>query len=874
MAAKEIVSVAWLPFLGIFAASQTYFPLICVLIPAKSVYFRSPQIVYSLRVVLPFLITIACLSCFFLQAQKKMAFISGKVLGEDENPLPHVSVTILGRQTGIITSDSGTFRIKAPADKAFALIFSYTGYLTEQRNFILNEQEEERVIIRMEKNSRQLKEVVVTDMHERKEAGLIKINPKDAINIPSPTGGIESLIKVFVGSNNELTSQYSVRGGNYDENLVYINDFEIFRPYLINNAQQEGLSFINPELTKNVSFYNGGFQARYGDKMSSVLDIQYRKPKDFGGSAYIGLLEQGLHLEGVGIKKKFSYLLGVRNRTNKNLLNSQETTGDYTPSSADIQALFSYQLDEKNVLECMGAFSQTKFSLIPQSSQLTSSVFSPYITANLGLDIDFNGQEKDAYQTSLVGLSFTQQLKKNLRIKWMVSRFEDNENQSYDISANYLFGERSFDNNNGGLGLVTNPLGAGIYQNYARDLLDITVWNATHKGYLDLGKHFIQWGLSAERQTVNDRLLEWEYQDSAGYSLPNLPGSLALSDYVNGEDNLTILRLSGFVQDNIAFNDPRDFTLQAGLRYNYNNLNHQWLVSPRMGFSWRPRNSKKDIIYRASLGNYDQPPFFREMVRADGSLNTGLKAQQSWQATAGMDYNFKMTDRPFRLTTEAYYKYMTSVDPYDITNVHIQYFAQNDAIAYAAGFESRLYGELAKGAESWVSFGLMKTMEKISNQYYYNYTLDSLGKPIDSVKMEQGWVRRPTDRRFTLGMFLQDYLATNKNLKVFINLIYGSNLPFNIPGSVKYRNALIIPPYMRVDLGFSALLLDNEKANRRSHSPFRNFENIWATFEVFNVIDRANTISYLLIKDFSNTVYAIPQTLTPRLLNLKLVGRF
>ncbi len=262
------------------------------------------------------------------------------------------------------------------------------------------------------------------------------------------------------------------------------------------------------------------------------------------------------------------------------------------------------------------------------------------------------------------------------------------------------------------------------------------------------------------------------------------------------------------------------------------------------------------------------------MVRPDGSLNTALKAQQSWQVVAGLDYNFKMGDRPFRISSEAYYKYMWDVDPYDIYNVHISYFGNNNAKAYAAGWETRIFGELVKGAESWFSIGFMKTKEKINDAYYYNYTLDSLNHPIDSVKVQQGWVRRPTDRLFTLGMFVQDYLATNKNLKVYVNFLYGSNLPFNIPGSVKYRNALIIDPYFRIDLGFSALLLDNEKSNRRSHSPFRNFENIWATLEIFNIIDRDNTISYLLIKDFSNTTYAMPNRLTPRLLNLKLVARF
>jgi hypothetical protein len=807
-------------------------------------------------------------------AQKKAAFVSGKVVDENEQPLPKVSIIILGRQAGIASSDSGSFRLKVPADKAFALVFSFTGYKSEQRNFLLNENEEEKIVVRMEKSAQQLNEVVVSNEQDRKEAGLIKINPKEAINIPTPTGGIESLIKVFVGSNNELTSQYTVRGGNYDENLIYVNDFEIFRPYLVSNAQQEGLSFINPELTKNVSFYNGGYQAKYGDKMSSVLDIQYKKPKAFGGSVYLGLLEQGLSLGGTAAKNKFTYLVGVRNRTNKSLLSSQETKGNYIPSSSDLQALLTYQLNDNNSLELLGTISQTRFNLIPQYSQLSSSVFSPYFSDNLALDVFFNGQELDRYQTNLLGLTWNQQLKKNLRLKWMFSHFEDNEKESEDILGDYLFGERDFDKSSSTYGLITNPLGAGTYQNYVRDHLDINVWNFTHKGYLDLGKNFIQWGISAERQIVNDKLHEWELQDSAGYSLPYIPDTLRLYSYLNSSANLDISRFTGFIQDNLAFTHSRDFTLQAGLRYNYNTLNHEFLLSPRIGFSWKPANAKKDIIYRGSLGIYDQPPFYRELRRMDGTINEDLKAQKSWQVTGGFDYNFHVGNRPFRLTTEAYYKYMWDVVPYDIDNVHIRYYGENSAKAYAAGVEMRLFGELVKDAESWISVGIMRTQEKINNAYYYNYTLDSLNQPVDSTLVQQGWVRRPTDRLLTVGMYLQDYLSTNKNFKVYVNVIYGSNLPFNIPGSVKYRNALIIDPYIRVDLGFSALLLDSDKSNRRSHSPFRNIENIWATLEVFNVIDRENTISYMLIKDFSNTIYAMPQRLTPRLLNLKIIARF
>lgn len=804
---------------------------------------------------------------------RKIAFVSGTVLDENDKPLSGVSVIILGRQNGLITSDSGTFRIRVPAEKAFALVFSFTGFKIEQRNFLLNDEEEEHIVVRMEHGAKALQQVVVSDQRESRETGLIRVNPKNAINIPTPIGGIESLLKIFVGSNNELTSQYSVRGGNYDENLTYINDFEVFRPYLVSNAQQEGLSIINPEMTRSVNFYTGGFQARYGDKMSSALDIQYRKPTEFGGSVYLGLLEQGLHLEGTSTNKKFTYSFGVRNRTNSTLLSSQETKGTYAPSSADVQGQLTYQFNPRTSLEFLGTLSQTRFHLIPQSSQLTSSIFSPYYSANLGLDIFFSGQEKDEYQANLLGLSLTQQVNPRLRLKWMASRFDDIETQNYDITGQYLFGDRDFDKSSATYGEITNPLGAGTYQNFARDHLDIAVWNATHKGYLTLNHHFLQWGVSGERQIVHDQLDQWQYQDSAGYSIPYNAGVPTITGVQKAQDNPGITRLTGYIQDNLLFSDSARFTLQGGVRYNYNTLNNEFLVSPRIGVSWKPRNPKSDIVYRASLGSYNQPPFFREMVRPDGTLNTGLKAQRSWQVVAGFDKNFKIGDRPFRFTTEAYYKYMTRVDPYDINNVQIQYFALNDAKAYATGVEFRLFGELVKDAESWISLGFMRSREKIDT-FYYNYTLDSLNQPIDSVKTPMGWVRRPTDRLFTLGVYLQDYLATNKNLKAYLNFLYGSNLPFNIPGNLRYRNALTIDPYIRIDVGFSALLLDSEKSNRRSHSPFRGFDNIWATLEVFNIIDRLNTISYMLIKDFSNTTYAIPNRLTPRLINLKLVGRF
>ena len=814
------------------------------------------------------------------QSQRKYAFVSGTIKNDAGLAIAKASISILGYNNGVVSNDSGFYKIKVPAEKSFAIIFSHTGYATLQKIFYLSENEEERYFPELKNSGTILETVTITEARERKEIGLTKINPKSALALPSTIGGVEGLIKILVGSNNELTSQYSVRGGNYDENLIYINDFEIFRPYLVRSGQQEGLSFINPEMARNVSFYNGGFQAKYGDKMSSVLDIQYKKPRQFGGSAYISLLEQGFHLEGSAKKERVTYLFGIRNRSNRNLLSSQETKGAYIPSSTDVQGYITYKLNDKWQLEMLGNFSATTFTLIPESAKKTSSVFSPLFTANLGLDIFFEGQEKDGYKTNFIGLSAINQTSKNLKLKWMLSRFQNKEKESFDIAGAYLFGDRDFDNNSSSFGQITNPLGAGYYQNYGRNTLNINVWNATLKGNYDKGFHSIQFGNSIEQTNIQDKLYEWEYQDSAGYSLPVNTGKL--NTFLNTRADLTIQKYSGYVQDNFNLSDSgRELLLQVGLRYNYNSLNRELLISPRAQLSYKP-NWQKDLVFKLATGRYSQPPFYRELRRYDGSLNTALKSQKSYQVVAGLDYNFKRNLKPYRLTMEAYYKSMTDLIPYDIDNVRIRYSGANNAKGYAYGLETRIYGELVKDAESWLSIGLMRTRENIDGDYFYQYK-NAAGEiinsqspdktPVDSVKNDVGSLRRPTDRLITIGLFLQDYLSTNKNFKVHLNMLYGSNMPFNIPNSVRYRNALIIDPYIRVDIGFSALLL-SEKNSRRSHSPFRNFENIWASFEVFNLIDRPNTIAYQLIKDFSNTVYSIPNRLTPRLINLKLVARF
>lgn len=823
------------------------------------------------------------LSFYLTSAQTHTATVVGTIIDENGQSLSNVSISILGQHKNIRSEDDGSFRIKVPAEKHFALTFTHTSYYENQKNFYLSNRQSDSVIIVMRRSAQSLDTVVISDNKERKENGLIKINPKNALYIPSTTGGIESLIKTLVGSNNELSSQYSVRGGNFDENSIYINDFEVYRPYLVSNGQQEGLSFINPELVKNINFYTGGFQAKYGDKMSSVLDIQYKQPSSFEGSAYLSGMEQGFHYSGTIKKNKASMMIGVRNKNNNSLLRNQPTQGAYIPSASDFQSLIHYNVHPKFQLELLGIRSVSSFSYYPESVKKTAAVFSPIYTANIGMDTYFEGQEKDKYQTQLLGATLIFSPSSKLKLKWLASIFQDAENENFDITGSYIFGERDVNNESNSFEEIVNPLGAGSYQQYARNHLKINIFNLSHRGSYQYNNHVLQWGNTMEKVNISDNIKGFEYQDSAGYSLPYNPSSLQLYNSSYSATNLNIEKFNGFIQENFRISrSTHDINIQAGIRYYFNNLNRELLISPRIQTSWKP-NCKKDIVFKFSSGIYNQPPFYRELKNYNGNLSTSLKSQKSIQFVAGMDYQFiGFNETPFRLSTEAFYKKITDVIPYDIDNVKIKYWGENNAKAYATGLEVRLFGELIKDAESWFSLGIMKTQENLHNDYYYQH-LNSDGQIInanssntiikDSVKQNIGYIRRPTDRLITAGLFLQDYLSTNKNFKVHFNFLYGSNMPYNIPNSTKYRNALTINSYIRADVGFSALLLSDENI-RRIHSPFYKIKNIWASLEIFNFIDKANTISYQLIKDFSNNIYALPNTLTPRMLNFKFIVQY
>ncbi|MBS1783464.1 MAG: TonB-dependent receptor [Bacteroidetes bacterium] len=809
------------------------------------------------------LVAILCLPFF---AFSQNAVIYGTVQDEHGKPIELVNIAIEGTSFGTMSKPDGTYRLDIPANQRHTLVFSNVSFEVEKRHINLLNNQQLKIDIHLKKRANTLTEFVKKDDRVRYEAGAIQIESKKANELPSTIGGIEGILKTFVGSHNELTSQYTVRGGNYDENLVYVNDFEIYRPFLVRSGQQEGLSFVNADLVSNVNFSVGGFQARYGDKMSSVLDVTYKRPKSFRGSAMLSLLGANIHVEGATKNEKLTYLVGLRQKSNQYLLQAQPTKGVYNPSFTDIQALINYRVNKKWEIELIGNYARNRFSFIPQEQTTSFGV----INQAYQLRIFYNGSEIDQFDSRFGGISATYRPNEKLKLKFLASGFQTNERETYDISGEYLLGELETDLGKQNFGQIKTYLGTGIVHNYARNYLKVNVGNLAHRGSLDVGKHFISWGIDANFTSISDKLLEWERRDSAGYTQPYYNDSVVMKKLYHSSANFNYTRLSGFVQDNFRLNDSLDLTISAGVRFNYSFLNDEMVVSPRLQLAYKPR-WKRDIVFKAAAGLYAQPAFYREMRDLNGNVNTQLLAQKSAHYVLGYDYNFKMYQRPFKLTGELYYKKLWDLVPYEYDNVRIRYFGKNDAIGYAYGGELRLYGDLVKNATSWLSIGVMKTMEDITDDKII--LKNKAGA--DSTTIYPGYVPRPTDQRFMLGMYFEDYLPRNKNLKAHINMMYATGLPFGPPNGNRYDDTLRLPDYKRVDIGFSALLLDGDRKERPSHSFFRNLHSVWLSLEVFNLLGIQNTLSYSWIQDqTTNKTYAVPNRLTSRLLNVKLIINF
>lgn len=732
-----------------------------------------------------------------LQAQEN-GILTGNVRDQDNKPIELVNVAILGSPSGSTTGPSGNYALIIPPNQEVTVDFSFIGYKSKRYQVTLKPGEKKELNVVLMLSFTELKGVEIKDDQVR-SYNYVRLDPKDVKLIPTMTGGIEAMLKTLPGvsSSNELSSQYSVRGGNFDENLVYVNGIEIYRPFLIRAGQQEGLSFVNSTLVSGIVFSAGGWDAKYGDKMSSVLDITYRKPDSAAASVMISLLGAEGHIEGVSKNKRVTLLAGARYKTNQYILNGLETQGSYKPNFIDVQGVLTYELNKKIQFSGLGYYSKNSYILVPESRRTSFGT----IQEAYQLNIYFDGQEVDRYRMYLGAFSMDYQAKENLLLKFSVSGFNTRESETFDTRGQYWIGKLENSLGDEEFGNVTEVMGVGTFMDHARNYLDAGVVSTEHKGSYIGGKGIYNWSLKYQHENVDDHLSEWELVDSAGYILPNPPvniggitdpkSPLVIEDVVKTDIRLSTNRLMGHVQGTWdLLGEGRDLSLTAGIRFNYWDYNRQFLLSPRASIAYKPL-WEKDVVFRFSTGYYYQPPFYKELRDFEGNLNPDIKAQESIHFVAGMDINFLAWGRPFKFTTEAYYKYLNDLIPYVVDNVRILYTAKNNAHGYATGIDFKINGEFIENTESWMSLSFLSTKQDIEGDFYYDY-YNAEGKKIipgytedqvvvDSVRIEPGYIPRPTDQLVSFAVFFQDYLPLIPSLKAHLTLVFGSGLPFGPP---------------------------------------------------------------------------------------------
>lgn len=820
--------------------------------------------------------------------------VFGRITDVRNQPLSLVNISIAGLPGGTVSSPLGTYELKVPAGKEITLVISFIGYYSEQVKLNLKSGERREVNKRLSESTTQLPDFVVEDKQLR-STNLNTIDPKLAMMIPTASGGIEALVKTFAGvtSNNELSSQYSVRGGNFDENLVYVNDVEIYKPFLVRSGQQEGLSFLNSDLVASILFSAGGFESRYGDKLSSVLDIRYKRPTKTAGSVTGSLLGAAMHLEGSSKDRRLMYLMGFRQKSNQYILKSLETKGDYKPSFTDLQTMLLFEVNPKLEFSLLGNYARNSYRIVPETRETSFGT----LNEALQLRVYFEGSELDRFVNYMGAFTSTYKPSNDLSLKLILSSFQTIESETFDILGQYWIGQLETDQGSESFGEALETRGVGSYLNHARNYLDATVTSAEHRGTLLHDRGSTLWGLKYQSEVINDRLNEWTMNDSAGFTLPYVAGvpgesgnqaDVVLQDVVKTRIALSSGRVSGFLQHSWEpETDKGRWGFNLGLRFSYWDLNRQALFSPRGSVSYKP-DWETDILFRFSSGFYHQPPFYRELRNNRGEINRDLKAQSSLHFVGGSDLNFRAWNRPFKFVAEAYYKYLDDLVPYDVDNVRIRYYARNNARGYATGIDLKVNGEFVKGVESWASLSVMRTREDIDGDFYTEYYNDE-GKRIipgyttnnvvvDSAVFGVGSMPRPTDQRVTFGLFFQDYLPRNPTYKMNLSILFGTGLPFSPPGSVKLRNARRMPSFRRVDIGFSKQIA-GKREDDAGRSPFqkgilRHIDDIWISLEVLNLLQVNNTISYIWIRDVNNRQYAVPNYLTPRQLNVKVSVNF
>ncbi|MCK0130902.1 TonB-dependent receptor [Flavobacteriaceae bacterium F08102] len=809
-----------------------------------------------------------CIFCGHFYSVAQEATIKGRVLDQKGQPISEVSIQI--ETKGTVSNKDGYYSLRIPSGKMISVVFRHLSYETYVKRVRVPRNRSFNFSPKLTLKTELIDTVVIKDVKD-KVAGVDKIPIETVKQLPSANAGVESTLKnigLGVSGNNELSTQYNVRGGNYDENLVYVNGIQVYRPFLVRSGQQEGLSFVNSQMTQNVKFSAGGFQAKYGDKLSSVLDITYKTPKKNELAIEASLLGASLTFEGISSSKKFTSLAGIRYRNNSLFVNSKDVETNFKPSFTDIQTLFTYDANEQLSINFLGNVAINKYNYTPIGRRTNFGT----ITDPKALVVSYEGKEIDTYQTIFGALSADYQLNETTKFQVTSSMYNTQEEEYYDILAAYNLGDVNADIGGENFGKVEFTQAIGSQLDHARNDLDAIIGNLGINSTLRRGDYVIELGAKMQWEDLKDRIKSYQMIDSAGFSLrpPYLTGNDEPYSAYTGPiipftsthavNSTKIHRISGFAQvSKTGYLDKHQYWFNLGVRTqhwevkstDYGHQQHQ-IVSPRAQFTIKP-DWGKDMLFRISGGAYSQAPFYHELRDSLGQVHPEVKAQKSVHLVLGNDYSFSMWERPFKLVSEVYYKSLSDVNPFTVNNVQIRYRAKNNAKAYAYGFDTRLNGEFVPGTESYFSFGYLKTEESIE---------------------DRGYIARPTDQRIKLAVLFQDYVPDRPNLKMYLNLIYNTGLP---GGSPSYADPYIfnnrLKSYFRSDIGVSYVLKDALNLNKKKW--LSKFNEFAIGVELFNMFDIQNTISNTWVRDLSSGVsVGVPNFLSGRVLNTKLTMKF
>ena len=848
--------------------------------------------------------------------------ISGSCIDKKGSPLADVYIQFSGKKPGFTISDSlGNYQFFAFSNDTLKLVFKIDEIITSQ-------------VITQDQNQINLKPTQFSFVQQKEFLlNKEKEDPFELTRLPTQDAKLMFNTERFLtlvtsaSSNNELTSNYNVRGGNFDENLVYVNGINVYRPFLTRSGQQEGMSFIHSALVDEIRFSGGGFEAQYGDKLSSVLDIKYKKPTSFKASGVASLLGVEAHVE-QELTKKFNYLIGARYRSNAYLLNSLPTQGAYNPVFADGQFLLNYDISKKLTWSVLGHFSTNQYRFSPQTQQTDFGVANEAYT----FMIYFDGQERTSFQTMMGGTSLKYRPTKSTNLDFYATAFNTDEREYFDIQGQYYINQLENDPSKEEYGDSIAVLGVGTFLNHARNRLNATILNIYHDGEhrfnpykmgLKKLENTLKWGVNFQIDQFADVLSEWKMIDSAGYSLPQAtPNQVELFETIKGSNNLKGQRYTGYVQwnflkskgiknyiatvvkkvkvknleiktiltDTVAESATR-LAISIGTRTGFTTLNNEFYVTPRATIQYFPRSYmalknqvvRRNMSYKFSTGLYYQPPFYREFRRFDGTVNLNVKAQKSFHAVLGTEYFFQMwqRDTPFKFSAETYYKYMWDINPYEIDNVRTRYYATNDAKAIAYGIDMNVHGEFVNGIESFFKIGLMSVKEDIAGDSYKEY-YNAAGEKIffgysqdqviaDSATIYPGFIPRPTDQLLSIGAMVQDRMPGFERFSVQMGLQFGTGLPYGPPDKERYKDTLRLKSYFRVDLGMSYDLLFGE--GKKTNKLKKHFADAKISLEIFNLLGIKNVMSKQWIQDVNGVYFSVPNYLTQRRINLKFIVR-